>query len=190
MSGSLLNSETRAQELRFVKHLSSGSFGLVSLVEHKQTKKCFAKPSAMIWDLCTRGLKIWLWFSAKALKAVSKGRLEKIRPECDDAGQDGGNPYQALHTLNSCQRWRRGPRILTIQPLFPPEISNGQTRERTDPVQKPEYLIAGSAASWWFKPWPFWDGDNVSLSMANRDLQRSGIKRSLWITWLFFVFRF
>lgn len=47
----VLNSETRAQELRFVKHLSSGSFGLVSLVEHKQTKKCFAKPSAMIWDI-------------------------------------------------------------------------------------------------------------------------------------------
>ncbi len=30
----------------------------------------------------------------------------------------------------------------------------------------------------WFEPWPYWDGEKVTLSKANRDLQRSRIKRS------------
>ena len=32
--------------------------------------------------------------------------------------------------------------------------------------------------AWQFCWCPFWDGENVTLSKANRDLQRSGIKRS------------
>ena len=32
--------------------------------------------------------------------------------------------------------------------------------------------------TWQFCWWPFGDGENVTLSKANRDLQRSGIKRS------------
>ena len=40
-----------------------------------------------------------------------------------------------------------------------------------------------SSFIWQFQTWPFWDGENVTLSEVIRDLQRSGMKRSLWITW-------
>ena len=35
------------------------------------------------------------------------------------------------------------------------------------------------------RSWPFWDGENVTLFKGLSDLRRLGMKRSLWITWLF-----
>ena len=41
--------------------------------------------------------------------------------------------------------------------------------------------------SWWFKSWPFWDGEfSWPFWGVKSDLQRLGIKRSLWITWIWF----
>ena len=79
----VLNSETRAQELRFVKHLSFGSFGLVSLVEHKQTKKCFAKPSAMIWDIY--GLKRSLQVMEVGMNWGASWWQERSAPPVDNS---------------------------------------------------------------------------------------------------------
>ena len=36
--------------------------------------------------------------------------------------------------------------------------------------------------TWQFCWWPFWDGEKVTLSKVVGDLQRLGIRRSLWIT--------
>ena len=38
--------------------------------------------------------------------------------------------------------------------------------------------------------WPFWDGENVTLSRVFGDLQRLGIKKSLWITWQLSFYNF
>ena len=39
--------------------------------------------------------------------------------------------------------------------------------------------------AWWFKPWPFWDGENVKPSKGCWwRTQRSGMKKvTAWITW-------
>ena len=54
----------------------------------------------------------------------------------------------------------------------------------TTPADPPTPTVSHEKSRpWQFCWWHFWDGEKVALSKFVGDLQRLGIKKSLWITW-------
>ena len=109
---------------------------------------------------------VFMWINIPVPWMLWARKTQKNAISCDVPDQ-GSSVYPGGHGLGHMVSWMRWPLFFAPMGFWSPIYWSNERK-----------TWGRSRYTWWFKPWPFWDGENVTLFKGLSDLQRSGMKRS------------